>query len=101
MDDYSQQWSKFRRLRNFGIVAVVTSIPFLTIVGLAVRRFNWPDSAFLVVALLDVAFLTVPWSLLALFRCPRCGKRFFTTLWYRNPFARKCVHCGLPKYSNG
>jgi hypothetical protein len=48
-----------------------------------------------------VAFLTVPWSLLALFRCPRCGKRFFTTLWYRNPFARKCVHCGLGKYSTG
>ena len=101
MNDYSRQWSTFRRWRNLGIVAVVTFIPLLTIVGLFVRRFHWPDSAFLVMALLDVAFVTVTWTRLALFRCPRCGKPFFTTTWYRNPFARKCVHCGLPKYANG
>lgn len=35
----------------------------------------------------------------ALFSCPRCHKWFFAT-WYRNPFARKCVHCGLPKWAN-
>jgi hypothetical protein len=101
MDDYSQQWSKFRKLRNWGLLALVAFIPWLTLVGLAVQRFLWPDGVFLAVSLLCVAGLTVPWTRLALFRCPRCGKRFFTTMWYRNPFARKCVHCGLPKYSNG
>ena len=42
------------------------------------------------------------WSL----RCPRCGEPFFYTFddrpwrmsWRRNPFARRCMHCGLPKW---
>src|SRR5579859_3043756 len=32
------------------------------------------------------------------FPCPRCGKHFFRSLDYHNTFARKCVHCGLPKW---
>ena len=32
------------------------------------------------------------------FRCPRCGYPFFRTAWSYNSFARKCVHCGLPKW---
>lgn len=36
----------------------------------------------------------------AWFPCPRCGKPFFARWWYRNPFARQCVHCGLPKWAN-
>lgn len=34
------------------------------------------------------------------FRCPRCNQYFFRTLWYYNGFARKCVHCGLPKWAD-
>jgi hypothetical protein len=33
----------------------------------------------------------------ATFPCPRCEERFGATRSYHNPFARKCVHCGLPK----
>ena len=35
---------------------------------------------------------------LTLFRCPRCHEWFFTTLMSHNPFARRCVHCKLPKW---
>ena len=42
------------------------------------------------------------------FLCPRCGKPFFRTFddrpwradWQRNPFARRCMHCGLPKWAS-
>jgi len=35
------------------------------------------------------------------FRCPRCGEKFSATWWYQLSFlARKCVHCGLPKFSD-
>ena len=33
-------------------------------------------------------------------RCPRCGKLFCATKWYNKSFfARKCAHCGLPKFA--
>lgn len=34
------------------------------------------------------------------FRCPRCGKPFFQARWYHNDVARRCVHCGLKKWSD-
>ena len=31
--------------------------------------------------------------------CPGCGEWFSATWWYNLGFlARRCVHCGLPKY---
>jgi ribosomal protein S27AE len=27
------------------------------------------------------------------FECPRCGKKFYTKHWFRQPFTTKCVHC--------
>jgi hypothetical protein len=36
---------------------------------------------------------------LSLFRCPRCSKSFYSTSLYTNSFARKCLHCGLPKWA--
>lgn len=42
------------------------------------------------------------------FRCPRCGELFFRKFddrawrrsWQHNPFARRCMHCGLPKWAS-
>ncbi len=34
-----------------------------------------------------------------LWRCPRCRNRFFWSGLRKNPFASKCLHCGLPKWS--
>ena len=34
----------------------------------------------------------------SLFRCPRCHRHFYWS-WYNNQFARRCTHCGLPKWS--
>jgi hypothetical protein len=55
--------------------------------------------------------LMIPWGLFwlyagnraASFSCPRCGRPFFCGsllgLPYRNTFAGKCLHCGLPKWT--
>jgi len=32
------------------------------------------------------------------FPCPRCNKPFFRDILYHNSFAKKCVHCGFPKW---
>jgi len=91
------------------------------------RRFRqllvaWPGGFALVILFMAVAdslpsrlagFLTVvlpcSWMLafavtslrLYGFRCPRCNKAFFHTCWYNNLYARRCVHCGLPKWGDG
>ena len=40
------------------------------------------------------------------FRCPRCGELFFLKFEIESggapgqkPFARRCLHCGLPKWA--
>lgn len=35
---------------------------------------------------------------LSFWRCPECGKPFHVSWLYGNPFARRCVHCGMPKW---
>jgi hypothetical protein len=49
----------------------------------------------------------VPWGVAAVFvsqapirwRCPRCGEPFHSTTWAYNGFARRCMHCHLPKWA--
>jgi hypothetical protein len=31
------------------------------------------------------------------FRCPRCNNHFFFKWYFSNIFAKRCVHCGLPR----
>lgn len=31
--------------------------------------------------------------------CPRCAKRYFSTTWGYNTWARRCLNCGLPKWA--
>ena len=45
-----------------------------------------------------MAFFVIAGNVFVRFPCPRCGKAFFAKWWYQNTFARRCVHCGLPKY---
>ncbi|HEY3448200.1 MAG TPA: hypothetical protein VGK67_17725 [Myxococcales bacterium] len=37
---------------------------------------------------------------LTVFKCPRCREPFFMSAgFFRNPFAKKCMRCGLPKWA--
>ena len=31
--------------------------------------------------------------------CPRCGETFFRRWWHNHAFARRCMHCDLPKWA--
>jgi hypothetical protein len=48
--------------------------------------------------LVAVACVAARWPV-ARWTCPRCGNPFFQFVFYSNPFAQRCVHCGLPKWS--
>ena len=53
--------------------------------------------------LFDLVYFAASWmalflivgSRLAMFRCPSCQNRAFQRPRWRNPFSRKCLHCGL------
>jgi ribosomal protein L37E len=106
--DYSEQWHELRRRRRIFWLIALGGIPCVIILTTLVAIFvgatglppYWIDRAFFVAGFAWM-FGSVGASRYEIaFLCPRCGKRFFATWWYYNGFARRCVHCGLPKWSN-
>ena len=98
--DYAAAWRDLKKRRLIFLV-LVSILGLLAIV--------WVMSA-LAALDLTVVFVTllVLWSFAvefagaraSQFSCPRCQKSLFFARslrgrWYGNPFARKCVHCGL------
>ena len=56
------------------------------------------DSLMITVALTWMVAYVIAGIYLACFRCPQCRKFFFIIRWsWSNPFARKCLNCGLRK----
>jgi predicted RNA-binding Zn-ribbon protein involved in translation (DUF1610 family) len=104
--EYTQEWSELRRLRRRMLrvasagVALLLVVPLdayvsrsaAKIIGLALL-VGWVG---LLMRYFFLSYEYVYWS------CPRCGKPFhYRTKWYgrwNNPFAPRCVHCGLPKW---
>jgi hypothetical protein len=54
---------------------------------------------FLVVVVPPLACVGIGYLRLIFWPCPHCGSCFHVTWWYGNMFARRCVHCGLPKWT--
>src|SRR4051794_5533891 len=101
--EYSAAWRdlRMRRIILWGVflgyipgvtaIFLVIGLPLSAITGIKSDYFFYP------IALSWMFMFAVAGWRAGTFRCPRCHKWFFATWWYRNPFARKCVHCGLPK----
>jgi hypothetical protein len=101
MSDYQYAWEKCRSLTNQFVFALIVQLLIIAAsiyFTVAIRNNSVP-----------VVALQVGW--LAIFvaaairlhnlRCPRCGEKFFVSPgYYHNVFARRCLNCGLPKYSN-
>jgi hypothetical protein len=107
--EYSHEWAELRRLRRriFRVAAAGAVILILGAVPLVPTYVSLSSAKIIglvlfaawVIVLLRFFFVSgeyVYWS------CPRCGKPYhYLVRWYgrwNNPFARHCVHCGLPKW---
>src|SRR5277367_2667681 len=99
---YDSAWKRYRLRRNLVIVGWTGLLPFVIVAGAVSRRLFHSSIFFSVAAVTWLLFVAYASGEMAYWRCPRCGKPFASTWWYRlGPFARRCVHCGLPKYSDG
>jgi len=102
--EYSWEWAELRRLhRKFLItVAGIIAIFGLFAVVVVVDDPGWigfPLALGLVVAAFTLMSTLIK---ISYWLCPRCGKEFHGTRGtlnhMSNPFARRCVHCHLPKW---
>lgn len=100
---YEEDWTEYRRIRNLTFSIWLLGLP--VIFGLSwLCSLIFPKIALFVFAPLGISWFAIcayNGFRLQLFRCPRCGEWFSATWWYNlSILARKCVHCGLPKFSN-
>ncbi|MBI1741049.1 MAG: hypothetical protein HYR57_09260 [Candidatus Koribacter versatilis] len=99
MVGYEEAWKDYKRIRNQWFLVFVGYVPIVGIVAfVSIKLFNTFTPAF-VTAFLWMALFVYTGARVQLWRCPRCGKWFSAKWWYNKGFlARRCVHCGLPKY---
>ena len=101
-DAYFEAWQHYRR--TWWLCALATPVLFcggglLTTYVLTTWVFS--DSG------VAVLIGTLPWLIAVVllnshgmrWPCPRCGKPYFSATLYYNSFARRCLHCGLPKWA--
>jgi hypothetical protein len=106
-DETSQEWGQLRRLqRRLSVAglaaAVVLFFAFLS--TLAPQNISRPLVFALIIVWIWVLIrLLKVYSEFTYWLCPKCGQPFhYTVGWLgrvNNPFARRCVHCSLPKWS--
>jgi len=103
---YAAAW---RRHRWWSRAFWITFLLYLPVLAYVSRVLGWTRGSGGPIAFAALAWMIAcavmamqAWSL----RCPRCGEPFFYEFddrpwrmsWRRNPFARRCLHCGLPKW---
>jgi DNA-directed RNA polymerase subunit RPC12/RpoP len=89
-------WKEYRNRERLAWAISILGIPAAALLALPVSLpLHSADPFGVTFALFIVAWM-VSMVRVELFRCPRCGKRFFMKWYYSNMFARRCLHCGLP-----
>jgi len=102
-----QEWADLRCLqRRLGVAGfeAMTVLVLAFLSTLAPRNISkLLMLALLIVWILVLIRLLKVYSKFTYWLCPRCGQPFhYMVGWLgrvNNPFARRCVHCGLPKWS--
>jgi hypothetical protein len=100
MSNFDKEWGEYRKRRNLLLFAFLGYVPIVSAFAFLSFKFFHTDVPAFVFAFGWMAFFLVAGIHLNCWPCPRCGKWFAAKWWYRNPFARRCVHCGLRKYSS-
>jgi hypothetical protein len=98
---FKEQWSEYRRRRNWLLFAVLGFFIVLPLADYLGHRVLQSEAVYASLAIGWMAVVGVCCCRLMFWHCPRCGAWFGANWWNRNPLARRCVHCKLPKYSEG
>ena len=105
--DYSYRWTELRRLqkraRSAGTAVIVVLFLFYLTKFLPSSISKMGAFVLLVVWILLVTNFLKAYSQYTYWLCPRCGEPFHYAIGWlgrlNNPFAPRCVHCGLRKWA--
>ena len=92
-------WNDYRSRRRWFFFAWFGGMPVVFLICLVLSRFVRSDIPFWLVDGGWLLFFVVAGVRLTLFRCPGCREHFFCTWFSSNQLARRCVHCGFPKWA--
>ena len=101
IEDCAGAWAKHRRYMRLTWVIFVGWIPYGALV-IEVFQVLLHLPTFVIPAIVPyVLALILLSNLVSMFRCPRCGSRFY--VWGpfglgHNGFAKKCRNCGLKRW---
>jgi hypothetical protein len=104
---YAAAWRRYRAWSRAFWIVFVSYLPAMALVHRALggtRDTGGVIFSFATAWLLAFAIIGYRKSN---FACPRCGELYFhkfddrpwRRVWRNNPFARRCLHCGLPKWA--
>ncbi len=97
MSEYD--WRDLKRRRNQLLFAFIGYVPITLAFGVLAGKLFHSDKPVFVFAISWMLLFAIAGVRYNVFPCPRCGKWFFSTWFFHNGFARRCVHCKLPIYS--
>src|SRR6266404_4514232 len=101
VDNYSEQWREYRwRFRIF-IIACALYFPGVLIAGFLISKLTSLTSwhAGLIAFIVFGGACALSGSYLIYWRCPRCHSQYCWKFGVNWPFARRRLHCGLPRYA--
>src|SRR6516225_5111410 len=96
---YSAEWNDYRKRQRLVWAIALTYIPGVLVLGVPVSKLFNSEAPMIVVAFAWMIAFAGTGVYYSSWKCPRCGKPFFKS-WYYNSFARRCLHCKLPKWSH-
>ena len=92
-------WYAYRSRRRWLSAVLWSGLALLIVINFGVGEFRASPWFYACAAAWFLAFMVTLTRLLAI-KYPRCNQTFFRRLLFCNPFARQCLHCGLPKHSD-
>jgi hypothetical protein len=104
---YAAAWRRYRRWRWTFWLLFVLYLPAPAILSRAMGCTRGSGTPIVVAAFAWMIAFGIVGYQTGNFRCPRCGELFFRKFddriwrrtWVQKPFARRCLHCGLPKWA--
>ncbi|MFA6563372.1 MAG: hypothetical protein WCV00_15800 [Verrucomicrobiia bacterium] len=96
----NSSWQNYRRRRLWFFVILLTYVPGTSVIGYLLSRLFGSDIPVYVVAGVWMVAFVAAANYMDLFPCPKCQRPFFRSFWFHNPLARRCVHCGHPKWTD-
>lgn len=100
--EYSYEWAELRKIQRRMLKALLAGIAVAFLVLLA---NHVPSMCFAVFAVWVIVVYTlfVGNAEYSLWSCPRCGQPFHFRMIrfgrWGNPFTRRCMNCGLPRWA--